>query len=79
VARDPVAALSPLRPLLPGIGRPTRLVGQSGLLTPPGHARDRATPIPGACLATPQQCGHLLTCKQRRRVNELSIDRLAGL
>jgi pimeloyl-ACP methyl ester carboxylesterase len=68
------------RPLLPRIACPTLVVvGQSDLLTPPEHAQEMASLIPGARLETLPQCGHLLTWEQPQRVNQLLIDWLAGL
>jgi pimeloyl-ACP methyl ester carboxylesterase len=67
------------RPLLPRIACPTLVVvGQSDLLTPPEHAQEMASLIPGARLKILPKCGHLLTWEQPKRVNQLLIDWFAG-
>jgi pimeloyl-ACP methyl ester carboxylesterase len=48
------------RPLLPGLAMPcTIAVGEADQLTPPAHAREMATLIPGAELRVLAGCGHL--------------------
>jgi pimeloyl-ACP methyl ester carboxylesterase len=75
-----IMARADQRPWLPSIACPTLVVvGQSDLLTPPDHALEMATLIPGARLESLQQCGHLLTWEQPQRLNALLIDWLAGL
>jgi pimeloyl-ACP methyl ester carboxylesterase len=75
-----VMARADLRPLLPSVACPTLVMcGESDLLTPPEHAQEMASLIPGARLETLQRCGHLLTWEQPQRVNALLIDWLAGL
>lgn len=75
-----VMARADQRPLLPQIGCPTLVMaGRSDLLTPPEHAQEMAERIPGARLELIDECGHMLTWEQPRRVNELLADWLASL
>ncbi|MBX3644079.1 MAG: alpha/beta fold hydrolase [Rubrivivax sp.] len=75
-----VMARADQRPLLPHITCPTLVVvGRSDALTPPAHAQEMAAAIPGARLEVMDECGHMLTWEQPRRVNELLLDWLAGL
>ena len=69
-----------MRALLPRIACPTLVVvGETDLLTPPEHAQEMASLIPGARLETLPRCGHLLTWEQPQRINALLIDWLASL
>jgi pimeloyl-ACP methyl ester carboxylesterase len=75
-----VMARADQRPLLPRIGCPTLVMtGRCDLLTPPEHAQEMAERIPAAQLELIDECGHMLTWEQPRRVNELLADWLAGL
>jgi pimeloyl-ACP methyl ester carboxylesterase len=75
-----IMARADQRPLLPRIACPTLVVvGQADLLTPPEHAQEMASLIPGARLHILPQCGHLLTWEQPQRVNELLVDWFGGL
>jgi pimeloyl-ACP methyl ester carboxylesterase len=70
-----IMARADLRPLLPQIGCPTLVVvGRSDQLTPPEHARELATGIPGSRLEQLEACGHMLTWEQPEVVGKLLAD-----
>ncbi len=53
------------RPDLPGIGQPTTvIVGAADTVTPPEHAAEMASAIPGARLVTLPDAGHLTPIEQ---------------
>ncbi len=77
---EAVMARPDLRPRLPAIACPLlALVGEADGLTPPEHAREIATAVPGARLEIVPGAGHLLSWEQPARVNALLLGWLAGI
>lgn len=71
---EAVMARPDLRPQLPGMACPLlALVGEADLHTPPEHAREMASAVPGASLEIVPGAGHLLSWEQPARVNALLL------